>query len=118
MSERDDFENHMRRLNPCVRLARQKTDGTYRTVSVQRAWDLWQAAALPDAVIMRLRTAGNMLSNCAFNLAQQEGKAIDAEAVRTLRYCREEWDAARQDLSDALNAKDLADCALQENRDG
>ena len=45
-SERELFEAHMRTLNPCVRLARQREvlGGYYRTLTVQRAWELWQAA--------------------------------------------------------------------------
>ncbi len=45
-SERELFEAHMRSLNPCVMLARQREvlGGYYRTMTVQRAWELWQAA--------------------------------------------------------------------------
>jgi hypothetical protein len=43
---RTAFEAHMRSRNPCVRLARQQEylGGHYRTVTVQRAWELWLAA--------------------------------------------------------------------------
>ncbi len=47
---RAEFEAHMRKLSPCVRLYRHTCDGgdKYRTVTVQRNWELWQAArALP-----------------------------------------------------------------------
>jgi hypothetical protein len=50
---RQAFEAYMRKQNACVRLARQKEylGGHYRTVTVQRAWELWQAAlsTLPQA---------------------------------------------------------------------
>ena len=44
MTEREAFEAHMLNLNPCTRLARQKEEvgGQYRTITVQRAWELWQ----------------------------------------------------------------------------
>lgn len=50
-ADRDGFESHMRKLNPCVRLHRQQhaLGGRYRTVTVQRAWDLWQAARMAQA---------------------------------------------------------------------
>lgn len=43
--EREAFEAHMRKLNACTRLERQSeaVGGNYRTISVQRAWELWQA---------------------------------------------------------------------------
>lgn len=47
---RAEFEAHMRKLSPCARLYRHTCDGgdKYRTVTVQRNWELWQAArALP-----------------------------------------------------------------------
>jgi hypothetical protein len=46
MSEqmRENFELHMYRQNICTRLARHPSDDTYKTISVQRAWELWQAA--------------------------------------------------------------------------
>lgn len=43
---REKFEAHMLSLNACTRLARQKTDGSYRTISVQRAWQLWQESRM------------------------------------------------------------------------
>lgn len=46
MTEREAFEKHMLSLNACTRLARQKTDGSYRTISVQRAWQLWQESRM------------------------------------------------------------------------
>lgn len=55
MTEREHFEDYKRKQNPCVRLARQSeaVGGSYRTVSVQRDWQLWQASrrqALQDAM--------------------------------------------------------------------
>jgi hypothetical protein len=46
MTAREYFENYMRQQNACVRLARQSfaCGGAYRTVSVERAWQLWHAA--------------------------------------------------------------------------
>lgn len=46
MTDREAFEAHMLKLNPCTRLARQKEllGGHYRTTTVQRAWELWQAS--------------------------------------------------------------------------
>lgn len=41
---RKAFEAHMLILNACTRLHRYSAGNGYRTVSVQRAWDLWQAA--------------------------------------------------------------------------
>lgn len=56
---REKFEAHMLRLNACTRMARQQTDGSYRTISVQRAWQLWQESrmqALRDFVAEQCRT--------------------------------------------------------------
>ena len=56
-SEREQFEAYMRSLSPTVRLARQREalGGYYRTLTVQRAWNLWQAARraqpAPPAVV-------------------------------------------------------------------
>jgi hypothetical protein len=45
MTEREAFENYMKRQNPCVRLYRHSYPGTdYRTITVERAWKLWRAA--------------------------------------------------------------------------
>jgi hypothetical protein len=46
MSEqmRKEFEAHMVKQNVCTSLARHRSDDSYRTISVQRAWELWQAA--------------------------------------------------------------------------
>lgn len=64
---RAEFEAHMVKLNACVRLARQThTTGEYRTVSVQRNWELWQAA-------------------CAQQSAQSQQDAIDGARYRWLR---------------------------------
>lgn len=43
---REAFEAFMRSRNACVRLHRQRPElgGFYRTVTVQRAWEQWQAA--------------------------------------------------------------------------
>ena len=41
---RENFELHMYRKNICTRLSRHPADNTYKTISVQRAWELWQAA--------------------------------------------------------------------------
>ena len=41
---RKEFELHMFRQNICTRLKRSKIDGHYLTATVQRAWELWQAA--------------------------------------------------------------------------
>lgn len=44
--EREAFEAHMLKMNACTRLHRQREQlgGHYRTTTVQRAWELWQAA--------------------------------------------------------------------------
>ena len=46
MTEREYFENYMRKQNPCVRLNRQSyvRGGAYLTITVERAWRLWHAA--------------------------------------------------------------------------
>ena len=41
---REAFELYMFRQNICTRLKRSGIDGHYLTISVQRAWELWQAA--------------------------------------------------------------------------
>lgn len=43
---REEFEAYMLRCNVCTRLARQSeaVGGQYRTTSVERAWQQWQAA--------------------------------------------------------------------------
>jgi len=44
--QRVRFERHMLSLNPLTRLARHP-GGAYRTVTVERAWQLWQVAVQP-----------------------------------------------------------------------
>lgn len=48
MAEQDraNFEAHMLKLNLCTRLHRhpEAAGGAYRTTTVQRAWEAWQAA--------------------------------------------------------------------------
>lgn len=46
MTDREKFEAHMRGLNACTRMKRQSeaVGGKYQTISVQRAWELWQAS--------------------------------------------------------------------------
>lgn len=58
-ASREKFEAHMLSLNACTRLARQKTDGSYQTISVQRAWQLWQESrmqALRDFVAAQCKS--------------------------------------------------------------
>lgn len=45
-SEREAFEARVRKLSPCANLSRQKEvfGGHYRTTTIQRAWEQWQAA--------------------------------------------------------------------------
>jgi hypothetical protein len=45
----------------------------------------------------RLKSAGDALSNCAFNLAQKAGEVLTQREADTLDRCRKEWDAARQE---------------------
>jgi hypothetical protein len=59
---------------------------------------------LPAAAFERLRTAGNLLSNCAFNLAQQKGLALSPRAAQSLDECRKEWDAASEAVHQLLQA--------------
>jgi hypothetical protein len=46
MTDRTDFEAYIRKRSPCANLCRQKEylGGHYRTTTIQRAWELWQAA--------------------------------------------------------------------------
>jgi hypothetical protein len=69
-----------------------------------------ETTILPDAVFMRLRTAGNILSNIAFNLGQPAcvGKPLTARHVESMRDARIEWDAAREAVHQAINAKSMA----------
>ena len=41
---RAEFEAHMRTLNACTHFGRYSAGTAYRTISVERAWNLWQAA--------------------------------------------------------------------------
>jgi hypothetical protein len=45
-----------------------------------------------EAIIRRLRDAGNPLSNCAYNLAQRE--VLTQGDRESLRECYRRWDAA------------------------
>lgn len=58
---RAEFEAHMLKLKPCAHLGRQKEvfGGYYRTITIQRNWELWQAA-------------------CAQQSAQSQQDAMDA----------------------------------------
>lgn len=49
----------------------------------------------PADAFERLRIAGDMLSNCAYNLAQTKGLPLSPRACQSLDECRKEWDAAR-----------------------
>lgn len=65
---RAEFEAHMLNLKPCAHLGRQKEvfGGTYRTITIQRNWELWQAS-------------------CAQQSAQSQQDALDAARYRWLR---------------------------------
>jgi len=82
-SEREQFEAHMRSLNPCVRLARQREvlGGYYRTTTVQRAWELWQAARraqpTPPAVVNVAWKLGDALQD-----EQKKTAKLQAEIIR------------------------------------
>lgn len=67
---------------------------------------------LPDAVLMRLRTAGNLLSNCAYNLAQTKGERLSARHAQSLDECRKEWDESREALAAAINASELGQAEI------
>ncbi len=54
------------------------------------------AVTLPAAAFNRLRIAGDLLSNCAFNLAQNKGLPLSLRACQSLDECRKDWDAARE----------------------
>lgn len=72
---RAEFEAHMRKLSPCVRLYRHTCDGgdKYRTVTVQRNWELWQAArAMPGGV----EPVGEVLSSRPCNDTSTIDKAL------------------------------------------
>jgi len=45
-----------------------------------------------EADAAKMRRAGAMLSNIAFNLAQWEGKTITRDICDSMRECRLEWD--------------------------
>jgi hypothetical protein len=76
-----------------------------------------QAAAVPEAVerdaavktaVLNMGNAGALLSNCAFNLAQRKGEAIDQRTAETLDECRKGWDAAWSNLRAALSQGDVS----------
>ncbi len=80
---RQAFEAHMREQNPCVRLSRQREvlGGHYRTTTVRRAWELWQASrkqALEEAAAICEAFAGDG--------RDQELRLADlcADAIRSL----------------------------------
>lgn len=84
-----------------------KSDWPQYTADQMRAYARAALAAAapagePAAVIERLRHAGNMLSNCAFNLAQSV--TLDDRARKAFDKCRREWDAARSEQLRALAA--------------
>lgn len=58
----------------------------------------WRAHAAglrdEDAAIQRVRAAGAMLANAAYNLAQKPGHALTSDDVALLDKLRREWDAA------------------------
>lgn len=50
--------------------------------------------ARQEAAIQRMRAAGAMLANVAYNLAQKPGHALTSDDVALLDKLRREWDAA------------------------
>jgi hypothetical protein len=97
MSEqmRENFETHMRKLNPCTSFARHPAHGEYRGVTVFRAWCLWQAALATqpqapqgwklvpiDATAkMLLAGAGILVGHETEELYQAESTEYEAEKI-------------------------------------
>ena len=59
---------------------------------------------VPATLFNRLKTAGQLLSNCAYNLAQKPGQPLPERTAKSLRECQTEWDAARDELRKAIDA--------------
>lgn len=86
---REAFEMYMFRKNVCTRFGRHKSDDTYRTISVQRAWELWQAAALSQPAAQEIdelkticaetyQVVGSLASDLGiFGSCLQLGKVLD-----------------------------------------
>lgn len=69
----------------------------------------------PSPELLRMHNAGQLLANCAFNIAQHAGKPISESVAATLKQCQNEWDAAclafktaRAALTQGAGAGDLA----------
>lgn len=48
----------------------------------------------PSPELLRIHNAGQLLANCAFNIAQHAGEPISESVAATLKQCQTEWDAA------------------------
>lgn len=48
----------------------------------------------PSPELIRMHNAGQLLANCAFNLAQHAGEPVSESVAATLKQCQSEWDAA------------------------
>lgn len=105
-ADRQAFEQFMLQRNACTRLARQSdaVGGQYRTVTVQRAWELWQAAV-------------KHAENCAAAL----GSVTPEPAPSTPWYPDDsgEWVEVPEDLMEmpiGLKARTLVSVLFREER--
>jgi hypothetical protein len=48
----------------------------------------------PSPELLRMHNAGQLLANCAFNIAQHAGEPVSESVAATLKQCQNEWDAA------------------------
>lgn len=101
MTDREKFEAYMRGLNACTRMKRQSeaVGGKYQTISVQRAWELWQAsrkqmaeeaAAVCEDYASRAKSTGEMFHQgterrVGWEAKQEAGKTL---SVRFKALCR------------------------------
>lgn len=53
------------------------------------------AITIPADAFNRLRIAGDLLSNVAFNLVPHKGLPLSLRACQSLDECRKDWEAAR-----------------------
>ncbi|MBO9679515.1 MAG: hypothetical protein J7556_14835 [Acidovorax sp.] len=93
LSDREHFEAHMRSLNACTRFARQSQElgGCYRTVTVQRAWELWQAARCAPQPVAREPLTDEQIESAWNELLKRRAtdalKNFDARIGMSCRKC-------------------------------
>lgn len=95
-AEREAFEAHMLKMNACTRLHRQREQlgGHYRTTTVQRAWELWQAARA--SLTTPSKEPAGAVADALRAMLAAHGAANDGREGLSVRVTRDQVEACRQ----------------------